>query len=301
MRTIEPTFEVRWGAATHPGRRRKSNQDAFLAQPPIFAIADGMGGHERGEVAARVAVDALRPLAGADWLTPRELYDAIRNAAETVRAAGGSGPGAPGSTLSGVGLTNQDGVPCWLVFNIGDSRVYRISEGELEQITVDHSKVQEMVEAGRLTAAEAREHRDHNIITRALGAGRRALPEADQWLLTASHGDRVLICSDGLSGELTDQFLAAALLTIPDPQGVADHLVARAVEAGGRDNATALVIDVLTVGVPAGGSFPAIDADVTEPGDIDDSTLDFPAVDVVPTLDFRPDDRARDGGPERQQ
>lgn len=235
-------FEVTAGAATHPGQVRAHNEDAFLAQSPIFLVADGMGGQARGEAASAAAVKEFQSLVGRPSVTVEDLESVAVQVGASVRALADS-DGAPGSTVSGVGLTVSDGVPCWLVFNVGDSRTYLLSDGKLEQITVDHSRVQEMVAAGLIDREEARVHRDRNVITLAFGAGLRYVPAFDMWLLPAIHGDRVLICSDGVSGELTDPLIAATMMQPISPQEIADTLVSAAVNAGGRDNVTAVVVE----------------------------------------------------------
>jgi serine/threonine protein phosphatase PrpC len=240
-------FAVAWGAATDRGRRRAANEDALLAMPPIFVVADGMGGHVAGAAAAQAVVEAFAREANTEWYTPAALDRAVGHAAAQVLALGHPDGPSPGSTVTGVGLACADGVPCWLVFNIGDSRTYRLADGELEQVTVDHSVVQQLIDAGELAHTDARTHLERNVITRALGAGLAARPVVDQWLVPAAPGDRLLVCSDGLHGEVTDQLIAATLLAAPEPDTAARNLIEAALAAGGRDNVSAVVIDALTV------------------------------------------------------
>lgn len=239
----EPVFTVRWGAASDTGRHRALNEDSYLAAPPVFVVADGMGGHARGEVASRRVVEAFESVAGKAWLGADQLFLTVERAGESVRLLAGEQV-APGSTLAGVALTHQHGLPCWLVFNIGDSRVYRLRGEAFEQISVDHSRVQELRDSGDEQAAAAT---GRNIITRALGGGSAVRPLADQWLLPAVAGDRMLICSDGVNSELTDRLISATLTASGDPQDAAQGLVDAAVGAGGRDNVTAVVVDAVTV------------------------------------------------------
>lgn len=235
-------FEVAWGAATDQGRVRSRNEDAWYAGTSVFVVADGMGGHTSGEVASRSVVDSFR--ADDDlWLTPEVLHEALDSAVARVRGLPAPGR-APGSTVVGVGLAAQAGVPCWLVFNVGDSRAYRLSAGLLEQISVDHSRVQELKDAGVVIEAGPR----RNIITKAIGGGVRGPVSADQWLMPALAGDRILLCSDGLTGEVSDQLIAATLLAFRSPQSAAEQLVSAAVNAGGRDNVTVVVVDAVRVG-----------------------------------------------------
>ncbi len=149
--------------------------------------------------------------------------------------------GTAGTTVAGVAAAPQDGDPYWLVFNVGDSRVYRLADGALEQVSVDHSVVQELRDAGRLAPHEAERHPERHVITRAVGTG--PLPEADFWLLPAGPADRILLCSDGLTQELDDDAIRYLLMEQPDPQSAAEILVRAAVEAGGRDNVTVVVVD----------------------------------------------------------
>ena len=242
---VEPVLRVRAGAATDPGVHRERNEDAFVATAPVFAVADGMGGHTGGAEASTIVADELSALSAAPWASAAGVHDAVECAATRVRALADGSAGAPGSTLSGVALVEQDGMPCWLVFNVGDSRTYRLQNGRIEQVTVDHTRVQELVDAGRLTTDEARTHNQRNVITRAIGAGTVGPPQLDLSLLVAGPDDRLLICSDGLTGELTEHLIAALLLDVTDPQAAAEALVREAVTAGGRDNITAVVVDVV--------------------------------------------------------
>ncbi|MGV2903553.1 PP2C family protein-serine/threonine phosphatase, partial [Microbacterium sp. AGC62] len=143
--------------------------------------------------------------------------------------------------------------------NIGDSRTYRLADGELEQISVDHSVVQELIESGELTAAEAATDRRRNIITRAIGAS--STGDADYWLFPAELGDRMLICSDGLTTEVSDERITQILAAEPDPQRAADILVDEAVQAGGRDNITVVIVDAVSVAARRGALLQADDVD----------------------------------------
>lgn len=254
---VSAPFTVAWGAATDRGQKRAHNEDSYLASPPVFLVADGMGGHQGGDVASRTVVESFEGLSGEAALTSEALLRTINEAVGRVRAIASSGR-APGSTLTGVGLAAQGSTPCWLVFNIGDSRTYRLSGGVLEQVSVDHSEVQAMVDSGALRAEQAQLHEKRNVVTRALGGGIPGIPVVDQWLLIARPNDRILLCSDGLSTELTDQFLMATLQAVPDPQAAAEALVEAAVRAGGRDNVTAVVVDAVA------GLFDHVEADLSE-------------------------------------
>ncbi len=232
------------GAVTHQGLRRSTNEDAFLATAPVFVVADGMGGHDAGEVASALTVDTFRRMAdSADGspLTPAEVRTAFEEAQRAVDGLGRTGRRRAGTTVSGVAVAETDGVAYWLVFNLGDSRTYRLGATALEQISVDHSVVQELVDGGELDRASAASHPDRNVITRALGAGGVFRP--DYWLLPMEAGDRILVCSDGVSGELDDPAIARVLREEADPQAAAARLVHEGILRGGRDNLTAVVVD----------------------------------------------------------
>ncbi|MGZ4660470.1 MAG: PP2C family protein-serine/threonine phosphatase [Arthrobacter sp.] len=241
-----PRLHLSCGYGTDRGLRRELNEDSFIASDPVFAVADGMGGHESGEIASGICV---RTLAGMPQLATGErtasaavVQQYLENADESIRTATGS---QAGTTMSGVVVVEQMGVPYWLVVNIGDSRTYRLSQGGFAQISVDHSEVQELVEAGEITPEEAAVHPRRHVVTRALGTGEET--EADYWLLPIQEGDRIMICSDGLNGELTDDDMYRILSTVADPQEAVDALIQAALRSGGRDNVTVIVVDAKNV------------------------------------------------------
>ncbi|HMR48831.1 MAG TPA: protein phosphatase 2C domain-containing protein [Arachnia sp.] len=255
----EPLLDVAFGAASHQGLVRAANEDSYLTVPPVFLVADGMGGHADGELASQAVVEVFSELSSQPWLTQDLLADAVERATAKVSALQGDGR-APGSTLTGVGVTQQSGMPCWLVFNVGDSRTHLLRDGEFTQISIDHSAAVRRGEAGR----------ERNVITRALGAGLRR-PVTDQWLIPAVPGDRILLCSDGLTNEVTPELITAILLTTPDAQEAARALVQAALQAGGRDNITVVVVDCIGVVSTA-----------TDVLAMDDSTFVTPADDTIP-------------------
>ena len=158
------------------------------------------------------------------------------------------------------------GVPCWLVFNVGDSRTYRLTGGQLQQITVDHSEVQELVDMGQITPDEALVHPRRHVVTRALGTGTDT--EADYWLIPVEPGDRLLVCSDGLTGEVSDGQLQQILSTVANPQDACAAMVQAALRSGGRDNITVLVVDIETAdegSEPVAAGVPAVGAHAAEP------------------------------------
>ncbi|MEC5169907.1 PP2C family protein-serine/threonine phosphatase [Glaciihabitans sp. GrIS 2.15] len=250
---VPASIRLAWGASTDRGRRRTTNEDSFLADHPLFLVADGMGGHEAGEVASAAAISAFLPLVGNPTLSVDEVREALSAAKSTVFAiADALGSGAAGTTLTGVAVTEQGGSPYWIVINLGDSRTYMLTDGVLEQVSVDHSLVQELIESGELEQSHAGVDPRRNVITRAIGAGNQG--EADFWLIPANTGERILICSDGLTGELDDAAITMVLLEETGAQDAANRLVHEALLHGGRDNVTVLVVDVL--GTATGESDP---------------------------------------------
>jgi PPM family protein phosphatase len=236
------SFRLEYGFASDRGLRRALNEDSLVADRRLFAVADGMGGHEAGEVASAICVRTLAE--GQDHsiggLTPDELQGLMGAADHAIRQAAGS---RAGTTLSGAALVYEAGAPYWLVFNVGDSRTYRVSQGKLQRISVDHSEVQELVDHGQITEEQALVHPRRHVITRALGTGDDS--EADFWMLPVQPGDRLLICSDGLTGEVRDEEIASILGANPMPQDAVDRLVEAALRGGGRDNITVIVVDVV--------------------------------------------------------
>lgn len=257
-------IETTWGSATDIGTTRAVNEDAVLTRVPVFLVADGMGGHARGDVASRIVVAEFDRLAARSTRSPREVLgpqdvtSAIRRCEQRIRSVVTDEDGPPshsaGSTVSGVVLTEQDGAPFWLVFNVGDSRTYRYTGSRLEQVSVDHSLVQELVDNGTIRPDEARRHPRRNVITRAVGTGPEAEP--DFWMLRAAPGDTLLVCSDGLTTELDDEVLAEVLAGAPDPQEAAQRLVSLAVHAGAQDNVSAVVVTAGSQGWSAGDTGP---------------------------------------------
>jgi len=241
-----PGLSLTYGYGTDRGLRRELNEDSYIAADPVFAVADGMGGHEAGEIASGLCVRALATMpqlaTGERSITAAVLQQYLVRADTSIREATGA---RAGTTLTGAVIVEQMGMPYWLVLNIGDSRTYRLSQGRFEQISVDHSEVQELVDAGEITAQEATVHPRRHVVTRALGTGDET--EADYWLLPVEEGDRVLVCSDGLTGELSDDDIFQILSTTADPQEAVDALIQAALRNGGRDNVTAIVVDATNV------------------------------------------------------
>jgi serine/threonine protein phosphatase PrpC len=237
---------LRWGASTDVGRVRTNNEDSLLVEPPLFAVADGVGGHAAGEVASAIAVATLKAAfaLGPEHASRDGLADAVRQANEAIYARAAQDPNlrGMGTTLTAIALVHEE-EDVLAVVNVGDSRAYRLRDGELEQITDDHSLVEELVRAGQITPAEASVHPQRNIVTRALGL----LPdvEVDCFGILPYAGDRFVLASDGLTDEVDDRGIASILRRIADPEEAARELVDTAKDHGGRDNVTVVVVDVV--------------------------------------------------------
>lgn len=229
---------------TNIGRRRAVNEDALLTTHDLFAVADGMGGHAAGDVASATAVEVLRLLSGSA-LTPEDVASALVAANEAILDSASAHPEqrGMGTTVAGLGVVQLSGGAHWLVFNVGDSRVYRYAEGTLHQLTVDHSEVAEMVAAGEIDAGAARSHPRRNVVTRCLGTS--PFPDPDMWVFPPQPGERFVVCSDGLTVELADDAIVEILDRYIDPATAATALVERALTAGGRDNVTVIVVNHL--------------------------------------------------------
>ncbi len=240
------------GAATHVGLVRETNQDAHLAAPPVFVVADGMGGHDGGEVASAIVVEEFTGLAR-DGFPPAEavtrVEQVLARAQTRIRAhvaerrGGGNGHYYSGTTAVAALLVADDEGAKWLLVNLGDSRAYKLHADRLDQVSVDHSVVQQLIDAGELTPAAAATHPERHVITRAVGP--EGALDADLFMLPLASAERILLCSDGISGMVDDDQIAEILREHADPRDAADRLVRAALAGGGEDNATAVVIDVV--------------------------------------------------------
>jgi serine/threonine protein phosphatase PrpC len=231
--------KLRVGARTDIGRSRRINEDGYLVRDPLFAVADGMGGHQGGEVASSLALETLGRLnAGQDGAL-RALVDEIRRANRDVLEKGGADPALQGmGTTLTVLLTEGEKAH---VAHVGDSRAYLLRDGNLQQLTEDHTLVQRMVREGRLTPDEADHHPQRSILTRALGVDEE-IP-VDELTLPIHSGDRLLLCTDGLTGMIGEKRIQDILEAQRDPQAASDQLVDEANRAGGDDNITVIVVD----------------------------------------------------------
>lgn len=229
------------GARTDVGRVREGNEDSYLVDSPLFVIADGMGGHAAGDIASATAVEKIkehRSEITAD--DPTTLTGTVRDANRAIWDKSEIDP-----TVRGMGTT------CTMILvegdraevaHVGDSRAYLFHNGELRQITDDHTLVGRMVREGKLKPEEAERHPQRSMVTRALGVDEDV--EVDQFSVTLAPGDRLILCSDGLSGMLSEERIAQVLTNESDPQAAADRLIEDANEAGGEDNITVIVVDV---------------------------------------------------------
>ncbi len=233
-RTPASTF----GSRTDVGCLRDHNEDSLVVSPPLFAVADGMGGHAAGEVASEIAVNVL-----AEQAPAHPDANALGNAVVAANRAVLRGakawdakawePRAPAAMLEGERL---------VIAQVGDSRAYLLHQGKLQQLTRDHSLMADMIEAGQLTPEEARTHPQRSVITRALGSDPHLQP--DLYEINVETGDRLLLCSDGLSTMVQDEDIESLMARTRDPQRCASQLVNAAIAAGGHDNVTVIVADV---------------------------------------------------------
>ncbi|MFK4731009.1 protein phosphatase 2C domain-containing protein [Agromyces mediolanus] len=240
---------VATAVASDVGLVRRANEDSALAEWPVFLVADGMGGYEAGDRASAAVVEAFRRhVAGRPYATVASVRDALSAAADEVAKVAAETDRGAGSTVTGVVLIEDEdeGEPAWLVFNVGDSRVYRHHGTELEQLTIDHSLGQELIDRGAMRREDLASFDRRNVITRAIGAPDST---ADSWLLPVVNGERLLLCSDGLTAEVSDEGIRATLTMSGRPESAAQALVQRARQAGGRDNITVVVVDVISGGI----------------------------------------------------
>ena len=228
-----------FGSRTDVGCVRDHNEDSLVVAPPLFVVADGMGGHAAGEVASEIATSILAEKAPQ---TPdaEALGHAVEEANLEIIAAAEDGRGREGmGTTCTAAILKEDRL---IIAQVGDSRAYLLHQGKLQQLTRDHSLVAMMVEAGQLTPEEARVHPRRSVITRALGTDPSTKP--DLYEIDVEAGDRLLLCSDGLYGMVEDPAIQAIMTRTADPQRCASQLVNEAIAAGGNDNVTVVVVDI---------------------------------------------------------
>ena len=236
------------GASTDTGNLRGQNEDAHIAEQNLFAVADGMGGHNAGEVASAMAIEHLRGVALTGVVSAEAFAQVVRdlNSAIYASATSTTDQRGMGTTLTAAALLapveNVDQPSQMVIANVGDSRTYLLRTGELRQLSVDHSYVQELVTEGLLTVEEAHTHPRRNIVTRALGIDSQV--SVDTWTIPMFDGDRFMLCSDGLVDEVPLAEITELMQEHSAPQQIAERLVAAAKRHGGRDNITVIVIDI---------------------------------------------------------
>ncbi len=250
--TSRTSVRLRWGGASDVGQLRQVNEDSMLLGPDVFVVADGMGGHAAGDVASHLAVETIdRELSDDDGNATRviDLIAAVQSANDAIYGRSAQEPGLAGmgTTVVAIALVVEDDEQRIAIVNVGDSRAYRLTQGDLQQVSADHSLVGELVREGRLTREAARTHPQKNIVTRAVGLDEYV--DVDEFQILPRTGDRYLLCSDGLTDELTETDIASVLRTVEDPDDAAAELVRRANEHGGRDNITIVIVDVLDDGL----------------------------------------------------
>lgn len=236
---MSPRAKVSYAALTDVGRVRTHNEDSVLAQAPLFVVADGLGGHQAGEIASSIAIETLRDNAPRK-ADSKALGRAVRAANKEIMRAAKEGYGRSGmGTTVTAALVEGTRIA---IAHVGDSRAYLLHAGVLERVSQDHSMVADMIRAGQLTEAEARIHPNRSVITRALGTDPNVV--ADTYDIDAEPGDRLLLCSDGLSGMLIDSEIARILGEYREPSVAARALIDAANEAGGHDNISAVIVDI---------------------------------------------------------
>jgi PPM family protein phosphatase len=242
---------------TDTGRRRLRNEDAFICEPPLFAVADGMGGARAGEVAAGLAAAALEE-AGSETRGAEGVAELIVEANRRIWERSLNDPltAGMGTTVTAALVDHSAGTVA--IGHVGDSRAYLLRDGAFEQLTTDHSLVAELVQSGVLTPEEAERHPQRSAITRALGT--EPTVEVDAFTVEATAGDLFLICSDGLSAMLTDDRMASAIESAErDPDRAADALVAAANAEGGEDNITVVLFEMVEGEAPAAVAEPEVE------------------------------------------
>ena len=238
------TTQLMWGARSDVGCVRPHNEDSYLVQSPLFCVCDGMGGHAAGEVASSIAVETIAKTApqSADAARLAAAVEAA-NAAVIEAALNGLGKPGMGCTATCAYIENDT----IAIAHVGDSRAYLLHEGTLIRVTRDHSYVEELVDAGEITADEARVHPNRSVITRALGSDPAMY--ADHFTLHIEEGDRLILCSDGLSSMIPDSDIESIATQSSTAQICVDNLVDAALVAGGHDNVTVVVVDLVDDGV----------------------------------------------------
>lgn len=233
--------------ATNRGHKRPHNEDSFIAEYPVFLVADGMGGHEAGDIASAIVIDCFRQFVGRESVTPSEIVEAVATAQSRVGDLSDSRNRGAGSTVTGaISSRDTNGDRTWVIVNLGDSRTYRASVTGVEQVTRDHSLQQELIARGEADSENVGAIAQRNVITKAVG-DRVSIP--DLWALPFVNGERILVCSDGLTTEVSDDEVERVLGSTDNAELAAGKLVAAALAHEGRDNVTVVVVDVIEGGL----------------------------------------------------
>ena len=237
-------MKLKWGATTDVGMVRQQNEDAYLAEENLYIVADGMGGHNAGEVASALAVATVKAGAKSGIHSTDQFRELVQQANTAIYTASldDSTQSGMGTTLTAMAVVPGE-EPRILIANVGDSRTYLFRGGVLSRLSVDHSYVQELVNEGILTPEEARVHPRRNIVTRAMGIERSVMVDVFSHMVRT--GDRIILCSDGLVDEVADADISLVLSQHSDAQETAEALVMVANANGGRDNTTVVVVDIL--------------------------------------------------------
>lgn len=269
-------MKIRVGAATDVGRVRERNEDSLLTAPPLYAVADGMGGHRGGNVASSIAVGTLAGIAEAGrW---PELAGQFRSANKSIldRSRDDRSLAGMGTTLTAAFMDGE----AFHIAHVGDTRAYLLRDGDFRLLTEDHTLVHQMEKQGRITKEEAETHPQRSILIRALGVDEPL--EVDEFILQVQEGDRLLMCSDGLYGMVGDGAIEEVLETVRAPQEVAETLIEMANRAGGMDNITVVVLDF----EPGEG----VEGTILDPPKLEDvdrsGTAEIPVVDDEPPTDL---------------
>ncbi|MGB8860941.1 MAG: protein phosphatase 2C domain-containing protein [Ilumatobacteraceae bacterium] len=236
-------IDLTWGAVSDVGKVRRLNEDSYLEAPGAFVVADGMGGHQAGDVASRLTIEAVQSLLADGVPDVESIASVVQLANASVRShADTAGQHGMGSTLVGAFVVRNADEDSIVVVNVGDSRCYSMRDGLVTQLTRDHSHVQELVDSGEISADAAVTHPERNVVTRAIGI--EDVVAGDFFVLPAVDRLRLLLCSDGVSGELGFDAIGSVLAAHADPLDAAQALIAAVLEGRAADNATAIVVDV---------------------------------------------------------
>jgi PPM family protein phosphatase len=262
--------EFRWGACSEIGLVRQVNEDSKLTEPPLFAVADGMGGHASGDVASAIAVKVLE----AELKKSDSIADAVHNANKAIFQKAAKEPDLTGmgTTLTAMWADERSAQ----IAHVGDSRAYLLREGRLSRLTTDHTVVNRLVQQGRIMPEDADRHPQRSYLERALGVDPEV--EVDVHVLDMAPGDRVLLCSDGLFGMIDDDLIQNIMVTEESPQRAAERLCEEAVHAGGNDNVTTVVVDFPDPEAPSSSrTTSSFAAGAPSPGRSDTGPLGGPA------------------------